>query len=132
MSRGLTLLLLTAAPGEADPTAVEEFLRVAVGLAAGGHSLEALTLHEFGPLTAVAETYVQALAEERVIFSPLPAAQRELRAALLRSDSLLRLAAVDRTAEPDLLLVDDEYVRATASEQLRMDLRSAGQAIRVR
>ena len=131
MSRGRALLLVTFPAGEADPAALEEFLRVGVGLAAGGHALEALALHELGPLTPTAETYLEALAEEGVSFSPPNPAGSGLREALLRSDNLMRLAAAGRSAVPELLLLDDTRLSATSDEKLQADLRNAGQVVRV-
>lgn len=131
MSRGQTLLLVSASSSEAPPSTMEAFLRVAVGLLAGGHRLQTLALHALGPLPADAEPYLEALAEEELSFVPPPSPRDELRAALRRCDNLVRLAAPDRPGRPALLRIDAQYLDTVTQEQLCTDLGAAGQVIRI-
>ena len=136
MRSGTALALVTTPRFDAGAL---EFLRIVVGLVAGG---ETPLLLEFGPgagllsgrhpeevdLPEEGERYLEALAE----FGVLPAAPTlaALREALGHCTRLLRSADPQRPGQPELLIVDEAYLAQVSDESLLQDLSEAGQIIR--
>jgi hypothetical protein len=121
-----TTLLLHLGPAAAETTA--EFLRIAVGLLAGGHRLTLWSAAPLGALPAEAEDHRDALLEEGLSFTPSPAAA--LRRLLEEARGVVRLGAAGRGAAPRLLVVDDAWLRGQSDADLLQALRAAGQVIR--
>ena len=133
MSRGRTLAVVTA--DRLDERAAE-FLRIAVGLVAGGHDVAfrelgagAGRLAERAPSSA--RPWVRVLVAEGVLAHDADRADGVgLRDALRDCGSVLRLGDAERTGVPAVLVIDDAYLDAASDEQLATDLASAGQVIR--
>lgn len=136
MRPGAALALVTPPLFDAG---VLEFLRIVVGLVAGG---ETPLLLEIGPgagllsgrpseevdLPEEGERYLEALADFGVRpATPSPAALRE---ALGQCTRLLRIADPQRPGQPELLVVDAAYLAQVSDEALLRDLCEAGQVIR--
>ena len=113
----------------------QEFLRILVGLLAGGHES---VLREIGAGVGVlsgdpdlpeeSEDHLLALADFDIL--PTPATPAELREAVEACTRLIRIGAPDRPGRPALLIVDAEYLAGVTDEALLADLLAAGQVLR--
>jgi len=112
-----------------------EFLRILVGLVAGGHLLVLLEI-EAGvgllsgnpDLPEESEDHLLALADFDI--RPTPADPSRLREAVETCTRLLRIGAPERPGQPELLLVDAEYLAGVTDEGLLEDLLRTGQVVR--
>ena len=133
MSRGRTLAVVTA--DRLDERAAE-FLRIAVGLLAGGHDVALRDLGGSGRslgarAAASSRTWVDALVDADVLSSDGAAADAGgLRGALQDCRGVLRLGEATRSGVPALLVIDEAYLDAITDEQLATDLANAGQVVR--
>ena len=112
-----------------------EFLRILVGLVAGGHLLVLLEV-EAGvgvlsgnpDLPEESEDHLLALADFDI--QPTPADPSRLREDVEACTRLLRIGAPERSGRPALLMVDAEYLAGVSDERLLADLLAAGQVVR--
>jgi hypothetical protein len=126
-------LAVMAAP--AVDAGVLEFLRVCVGVVAGGGRLDLVevgrgagVLDADGATTDDAQRYLQGLASFDV--RPRGAPTAELRNLLADCDRLLRVAAPDRSGTPDLVLVTPAWLAAVCDDDLLRTVEDAGQLLR--
>jgi len=131
VSASHTVALVTTPCADAG---VEEFLRILVGLLAGGASISLLEigagvglLSEGPQLSAKGARHLEALADCGVW--PTPVGPARLREVLSRSTRLLRIAGASRSGRPPLLQIGVSYLRRVSDQTLLSDLGAAGQVL---
>jgi hypothetical protein len=120
------------AADDADAATTGEFARVATAAAAAGLAVALLDVRRERargtPLPDEVQRHLDALAA--VGTRRQHASPATLRAALLASQSLLRLASPARSSSPPLLHVTDAWIHATPDADLVRALCEAGQVVR--
>ena len=114
---------------------VREFLRVCVGLVAGGGALTLVevgcgrgVLSGDGEQPAEIERQLEGLAAFDAVPRPLEAA--ELRDLLAATDRVLRIAAPTRRGTPEVVRIDGPWLLHVGDEALVLAFEQAGQILR--